>query len=388
MITYKIHEDDNCFLNVTKEENETYHFFYPCRNSTVCKPYNISLQRGTYRFELWGAQGGDGRIHNKPTLNTSTGGRGAYSSGTIDIRKSGTIFYLYIGGKGEDQTGTAQGAFGKGGYNGGGDGGADLCDLSEPESNAGGGGATDVRIKYNEDFSDILSLKSRIIVAAGGGSGCSSDHAWCNYSEEFDDDFLCKNRNEGVWNEYRGGAGGALHGYRLNSAVFPGNQASGSFGIGTNGISKGLFYNVNGSKVYGSSIGGGGGGYFGGTSLTDIPNITGDGYVHAGGAGGSSYVSGCDRCRSVSYLPEYGINTTDDNVHYSRLKFKDIKMMSGIENFTAPDGSQEKGHSGNGHITITFLHEIEPMTYFEKSYNSALISFTYIILVLSHKTNK
>ena len=59
--------------------------------------------------------------------------------------------FLYIGGKGEDQTGNARGSYGVGGYNGGGNGGADTCE-DDPESNAGGGGATDVRLINSQNY--------------------------------------------------------------------------------------------------------------------------------------------------------------------------------------------------------------------------------------------
>ena len=357
MITYSIAEDENCFENVKKDElANKYHFFYPCNSTSFCKPYNVTLQRGIYKFELWGAQGGDGRKPNNKTLNKGTAGRGSYSSGVINIHISGTELFLYIGGRGEDQIGTEQGAFGKGGYNGGGDGGIDKYDPKYPESAAGGGGATDIRLVYNEEFNDTSSLKSRIIVAAGGGGAVSSDKIDCEYSEEgIDGDFLCENWENGIWSDYRGGPGGTLNGYRLNSAVYTGNQTSGSFGVGTNGLSMGIYY-VNNETIWGGSTGGGGGGYFGGTSITENPNIP---WLYGGGAGGSSYVSGCNSCRSVNISCDDEVVTTENTVHYSGLRFYRIQMMSGIENFTSPDGNQEKGHAGNGHITITYLRAIE-----------------------------
>ena len=92
-------------------------------------------------------------------------GKGSYVSGIINF-KTRTKLFLFIGAKGEDQTSLAKGAYGKGGYNGGGNGGADLADNEKPESAAGGGGSTDIRIINSQT---IVGWKSRILVAAGGG---------------------------------------------------------------------------------------------------------------------------------------------------------------------------------------------------------------------------
>jgi hypothetical protein len=69
----------------------------------------ITLPRGTFKLECWGAQGG--------SFNTTyVGGKGGYSVGTIELIED-TVFYLYSGGKGTD--GTTSGTF-AGGWNGGG----------------------------------------------------------------------------------------------------------------------------------------------------------------------------------------------------------------------------------------------------------------------------
>ena len=83
MLTYSIETDDNCFDLAFKENNqEKYHFPYPCNSTTNCKPYTIYFKRGIYKLEVWGAQGGDGRVQNSNNLKIGSGGRGAYASGT------------------------------------------------------------------------------------------------------------------------------------------------------------------------------------------------------------------------------------------------------------------------------------------------------------------
>ena len=61
-----------------------------------------------------------------------------------------------------------------GGFNGCGKGGVDYFDktVNSPDSAAGGEGATDIRLQGDES---IQALKSRIIVASGGGGGVSSN---------------------------------------------------------------------------------------------------------------------------------------------------------------------------------------------------------------------
>ena len=69
-------------------------FNYPCDTSYECSPISINLERGTYLFELWGAQGGDARLVNSPTIRTDSGGKGAFVSGIISF-PSKTNLYLY-----------------------------------------------------------------------------------------------------------------------------------------------------------------------------------------------------------------------------------------------------------------------------------------------------
>ena len=96
---------------------------------------------GKYKIELWGAQG------EVSTVATSFG---AYTSGEIELKR-GEKLYIYVGKSGAN-----------GGYNGGG---GNYKNSSSPRT---GGGATDVRITSGT-WNDITSLRSRIMVAAGGG---------------------------------------------------------------------------------------------------------------------------------------------------------------------------------------------------------------------------
>ena len=114
---------------------------------------------GTYKLEVWGAQGGTGKANNV----TVYGGKGGYSVGTVTL-SSGTMIYVYVGGEGK--TGTTTYSSVSGGYNGGGS----TTTHSNVTYLAGsGGGATDMRV-------NSTSLYNRIIVAGGGGGGAHGNN--------------------------------------------------------------------------------------------------------------------------------------------------------------------------------------------------------------------
>ena len=111
------------------------------------KSEKITLSPGIYLFECWGAQG---HSENDPQY----GGRGAYVKGILKNKRIRN-FYLFVG------------EYGKSGsqdyvFNGGGAG------------DRSGGGASDIRLT-DGSWDDFDSLKSRIIVAAGGGGPDSGE---------------------------------------------------------------------------------------------------------------------------------------------------------------------------------------------------------------------
>lgn len=111
---------------------------------------SITLPKGIYKLECWGAQGG-----NYDAIYT--GGKGGYSTGVLTLKED-TNLYLYVGGQGAGGKVTGKIA---GGFNGGG---AAHTGSTIIYSSAGGGG-TDIRIGQD-------SLYTRVIVAGGGG-GCA-----------------------------------------------------------------------------------------------------------------------------------------------------------------------------------------------------------------------
>ncbi|MFD1674867.1 glycine-rich protein [Alicyclobacillus fodiniaquatilis] len=252
---------------------QTQNFSYTGTVQTYTAPYT-----GTYRLEVWGAQGGLQNYSNSPGV----GGNGGYSEGTVDLT-AGQTLYVYVGQQGTEglqqyingthQSGTA--------YNGGGDGAG---------YGSGGGGGTDIRNQSDGNWQDDLA--TRLIVAGGGGGATFST----NY----------------------GGAGGGLNGQNgFGGAGADGasqtaggvniysSTANGSFGIGGNAP---LEYNYD--------CGGGGGGWYGGAG----GYTTGDG----GGAGGSGYTGGVTNGQTIEGnatmpAPSGGTETGQTGNGYARI---------------------------------------------------------------------
>ena len=203
----------------------------------------ITLPKGQYKLECWGAQGG---YRN----SSSNGGKGGYSVGILNLTQK-TIVYLYTGGAGN--TGKTAG-----GFNGGG----------KRSSYNGGGGGTDIRIGSN-------SLYARVIVAGGGGSDGAT----------YKIGMYGGGTSGGTTTEYYGSGGG---GGTQTAGGAGGSNNSGTFGQGGQGLSR--------SSGYGGAGGGGwyggGGSYPDGSDDDDRGGGGGSGYVYTSSTA-SNYPSGC-----------------------------------------------------------------------------------------------
>ena len=111
---------------------------------------------GTYKIEVWGAQGGPG--------NNVEGGYGAYSTIIVDLDKDDKL-YINVGGKGLGTSGHYD-SIGAGGYNGGGNG----CNGANDRYAGGGGGATSVALESGL-LSTFSTKPDKLLVVAGGGGG-------------------------------------------------------------------------------------------------------------------------------------------------------------------------------------------------------------------------
>ena len=131
---------------------------YPCQNSDSCSYFTVTLERGIYRVEVFGAEGG-----GYPSNTKSLGGKGGSLSGILFLYKART-FYAYVGAKGV----TATRDVSKPSFGGGGSG----YSYQNDQRISSGGGASDLRLNPND-------FKSRVIVAGGGGGGSQHDAAGC-----------------------------------------------------------------------------------------------------------------------------------------------------------------------------------------------------------------
>lgn len=217
--------------NIDKPGNTEWKFSYKGVEQIFTAPCD-----GTYKLEIWGAQGG--------TNGDYIGGYGGYSSGETILTEN-TKIYIYVGGMGDKN---------QSGFNGGGKSGLDNI----PGRYSGsGGGATHIA-KEQGLLTTFENKKDKILIVAGGGGGAS------------------------VASDDVGGSGGGYTGVngtsKMNDFFIPqgGNQSDagdayddsfkGRFGTGE----------ASNASTYG---GGGGGGFYGGSN----------GY-HATGSGGSGYI--------------------------------------------------------------------------------------------------
>ena len=256
---------------------------------------SITLPKGTYTLECWGAQGGN-RSQDSASATVTGSGLGGYSIGTLTLTQL-TTCYIYVGGQGGMSSSTGNVKV-EGGFNGGGF----ASHESTGEPGNGGGGATDVRIAQD-------SLYARVIVAGGGG-GSGED-----------------NETGGYGGGETGGAGSG------NTSLTQASQTSG----GTNSFGFGL-----GGNTYNG--GAGGGGWYGGASRYSVSSYsTGD--DSEGGGGGSGYV----------YTSSTAKNYPSGCLLNSSYYLSAAKTIAGNTSFTSPTGSSETGHSGNGYCRITVI---------------------------------
>lgn len=273
---------------------------------------------GYYRIECWGASGGN--------AGSCLGGKGAYTSGIIFLSKNEYI-YVYVGGSGID-TGVG-GSNISGGFNGGGG-----CGVANAWSNLStGGGATDIRINSGS-CDNFESLKSRIMVAAGGGGAARID--------------------SNGWKNAPGGYGGAIIGGNAScngTSIYtpPKGATQTSGGLSTNNTNRymGIFGKAVSANI--ANYVGAGGGYYGGTSSNTYANSI------LSGSGGSSFISGYSVCNAISKSStEDSIVHTGDSLHYSGKYFILSKMLAGNEVMPNYDNTGTMiGNDGNGYVKIT-----------------------------------
>ena len=171
----------------------------------------------------------------------------------------------------------------------------------------GGGGATDIRVGTD-------SLYARVIVAGGGGSDGAT------------------NKN----GMYGGGETGGTTTQNYGSGGGGGTQTAG--GTGGSGNAGTFGQGGEGKAASNGYAGAGGGGWYGGGG--SFPDSSGD--DDRGGGGGSGFVW-------------TGKNAPSGYLLGSAYYLTNASTKAGNTSFTAPGGSSETGHSGDGYARITCL---------------------------------
>lgn len=274
-----------CRLRKETTENSTTNFSYT-GNEQV---YSVPLGYKSFKFEVWGAQGGNSTM--------CEGGKGGYSVGTLSATSGISSIYVYVGGQGS--CGPESRGLAAGGWNGGG------SSWRGANPAAGGGGGTDIRINGNTFY-------HRIIVAGAGGGGGENGNL----------------EHAGYGGGLEGGRGtGGYHNEDGGSQTAAG--LGGDFGHGANTRCDG---------------GGGGGGWYGGGTNKGTQTIpTSDDPDDAGGgSGGSGYV----------YTSSTAGNYPSGCMLNSSLYLTNAQTIAGNTSFSAVGGGNETGHSGNGYARI------------------------------------
>lgn len=272
---------------------------------------SITLPEGTYKLEVWGAQGGY-------LSSTAYGGKGGYSYGTLNLTQETTI-YAFAGGAGNSGNTIPTNTSYYESFNGGG----------WRYWYKGGGGASDFRIGSN-------SLYARVIVAGGGGSDGGAS--------------------------YPGGAGGGTNGI-LGSGGYGttygyGTQTGSSDSIVTeqniNYESGGFGFGGTGTYRKSGYGGAGGSGWYGGGGV--YPDASGD--DEYGGGGGSGYV----------YTSSTASNYPSGCLLNSSYYLTDAATVAGDTSFIGTSGTAETGHSGDGYCRITVIDVKTSLNGYVKAY--------------------
>ena len=309
---------------------------------------------GTYTIECWGASGGG--VSPQSGTGTIAGGLGGYVKGQISLEKEQALF-IYIGERGGDNIRNNSLTFNGGGgcywfKNG-----------TDVYKEGRGGGATDVRvIKSSETktiWNETTSLRSRIIVAAGGGgaSNWRETLAGSPAGGLLGYNGTTYKSTTGTETNAKGG-GQTIGGAGFKWAGESANSNSGGFGYGGTGNDT----YVNG----GGFVAGGGSGWYGGGSGGVQPSVVGT------AGGGSSFISGHPGCNSVN--PSTGVhlgastimtingkeyrfdNGTTQMIDGSGKEWTSASQTTGgsaVTMPTPPGGTISGGNVGNGYCRIT-----------------------------------
>ena len=277
---------------------------------------------GRYRIDLYGASGGRSyNTFNYTDQSNTQIGKGAYTSGLITLHQ-GEALYVYVGEEGHTPTSlkATTPSFNAGS--------STVVSKDKDDIAGGGGGATDVRLTPGE-WNNFDSLKSRIMVAAGGGGNNVSI-----------------NSTTPVFKATNGGGPeitGTLTAWNQTWTPIVTQTQGYKFGIGQSGYESNL------------SGGGGGGGYYGGVAKEDASQS-------GRASGGTSFVSGHPNCNAISNLStENNMVHLGTPIHYSNKYFTSSVIVSGGGDIYKNNWNNEitfSGNIGNGYAAITLDKEL------------------------------
>ena len=249
---------------------------------------------GTYKLEVWGAQG-------YSVNSTYFGGYGAYSVGFVQL-KNNTNLYIYVGQNGPGGYGNFT-SYPNGGASYG----------ASPVQGGSGGGSTHILLTES-DLSALENNLDEILIVSGGG-GASTYYTG--------------------WNGTGGHAGGYMGGTGTRLTIDAGKYTAGTGGSQTNGGSTGSCGGENGSFGKGGSTstwgGSGGGGFYGG-----------GGNCGATGGGGSGYIGNSLLTEKAMYC-------------YNCQESKDISTKTISTTCTSSTPRENCSKQGNGYARITLI---------------------------------
>lgn len=319
----KISADNNIISIPIKSiysKNISYIKIFVKSNLTTTFNYTGSVQTytvpitGYYYISLVGASGGGFVDSYGPTL----GGVGDRVNGYIKLNKGENI-YVYVG-EGGSTSPRGKNQISPATFNGGGNGSSGNLYSARVGS---GGGATDIRL-VNGTWDDANSLKSRIMVAGGGGGAYFSHSGRCG----------------------EGGHGGfvGMVGHSVVTQTSTGNDIDVYVEGGP--LKNGTIAGQNGTSCIKGS-GGGGGGYYGGYVQCNqqISRSTNIDVVSAGG--GSSFISGFAGVNAKSSDDSH----TNNTLHYSGKYFIGGRMEAYTNPISSDDSKKLQGENGSASIT-------------------------------------
>ena len=285
---------------------------------------------GTYKIELWGAQGGAAYAYNSSEY---LGGYGGYSVGEIQWEKNQMV-YINVGGQGNNMVYACSEVVKGNGYNGGTN---TSCqgyalygtNYSNYLYAGGGGGATHIATTSGL-LSTLENKKDSILIVSGGGGAATSAGStyYANHS--------AVGGNAGGLIGNQGGYSGA---YNLASDV----------GIGGTQTTSGTSGNRGGASVKQEAS-------FGQGCIADKDNFSG-GHLKVSGGGGY-YGGGCGNHSGGGAGSSYigNISLTNKAMYCYNCKTSDIEDTKTISNTCVSEEPVEQcSKKGHGYAKITLV---------------------------------